>query len=97
MSTCMNPHCGKSNLRKCDVELDDRSGMLFCLGCYCMLHPGWKPEGPVVDVLPEGPEVSFNYEVSLSNLDGLKARVGYGDVNILFHAPMEQIKRFLGQ
>jgi len=97
MATCENTNCGKTNLRKTDVELDQELGKIYCTGCYCMLHPGWTPtvEGEIVSELVPPPEVS--YELSLSNRDGFRAKLGYGEVSIAFHAPMTDIKRALGQ
>ncbi len=96
MATCMNPLCGKTNLKKCDTERDHGSGLLFCVGCYCLIHPGWIPPAPLVsEALPEAPPVEFQYDFSLSSSDGFRARIGYGDINISFHAPMGEIKRVL--
>lgn len=95
MATCENPHCGKTNLRKADVELDVELRQILCAGCYCLRHPGWFPSGDLVSEVLQPMQLS--YEVSISSDDGLRARVGYGDVNVSFHAPMGEIKRVLGQ
>lgn len=95
MSRCENPNCNKDNLRKADVEFDEDRKMVLCHGCYALVHPGWLPPEEIVDLIPrEKPE--FKYEISLSKEQGLKARVAYGELAVSVHAPMDELKRYLG-
>lgn len=98
MAWCMNPECGKKNLRKTQVEFDDEAQQVLCFDCFARRHPGWYPKidtPAVVYPLPPGPP-AWDYEVNLSSRDGFRARVSYGDVTVGFHAPPNDLRRLFG-
>jgi hypothetical protein len=96
MAWCEN--CKKTGFRKEDVELDDSLRKILCHGCYALAHPGWMPPHEFVDVTETVSEVlpKLDYAVSFDSKDGLKAQVSYGELALRVHAPMEQIKKYLG-
>lgn len=90
--------CDKNNLRKADVEFCYDNRKVLCHGCYALAHPGWVPPQEFVDVTNTVDEVlpKVDYAVSFDSKNGLKAQVSYGDLAFQFHAPMAQIKKYLG-
>jgi len=96
MAWCQN--CNKDKLRKADVEFDEELRKILCHGCYVLAHPGWLPPEEYVDVTDPVAQVlpKVDYAVSLDSKNGFQAQVAYGDLSFRFHAPMEQIKKYLG-
>ena len=97
MAWCENQNCNRVGLTKSEVEFDDERRMLLCQTCFASAHPGWVPPVVVVDMRqPQSTGTRFDYEVKLSRQEGFSAKVSYGDLRLAFHAPMGELKRYLG-
>lgn len=105
MAWCQNQNCGKDGLRKDDIEFCEETRLILCHGCYALRHPGWAPPveefvdltdsvPKVVRRLPRDPRVGF--AIQISDGDGVRAQVSYGGATLSFHAPMAELKRFVG-
>lgn len=99
MAWCENPNCRKDGLRKADVEFDEDHKKVLCHGCYALHHPGWLPPAELVDCSVPDPATAkppITYEFSLTNTEGFKAKVVYGNTVLAFHAPMELLEKWMG-
>lgn len=102
MAWCENPDCQKQGLRKQDVEFCDDRHLVLCHGCYALAHPGWTPPPEYVDLsgyrqavsVPIQPKVGF--AIQISDQEGLKARLSYGNANVAVHIPMDDIRGMTG-
>jgi hypothetical protein len=97
---CENPNCGKTGLRKADVEFDDDSRLVLCHGCMTVVHPGWVPPEEFVDLTGVIPRVvrtesSFGMAIQVNDEDGIKAAFSYGGISLAIHVPNEDLKRLL--
>ena len=93
MAVCENATCGKTGLRKEDVEYDENLKLILCHGCYVQAHPGWMPPSEIIDLTADVP--ALGYAFSINNIDGFRARVSYGGASVSFHAPTEDIRKLL--
>lgn len=96
MAWCDNRNCGKTNLLKTDVEFDEELKMVLCHGCYCLRHPGWVPPTDTMPLPVAAGDPKLRYELRFTNEMGFAARIGFGDLVVSFHAPMQDIRRLWG-
>jgi hypothetical protein len=101
MAWCENPHCGKTGLRKADVEFDDESRRVLCHGCMTLIHPGWVPPNEYVDLTGFIPTVvrtepQFGMAIQINEQDGIKAAFSYGGMSLTLHIPNEDLRNMLG-
>lgn len=102
MAWCENEKCNKNGLRKSDVEFCDTTRKVLCHGCYLMVHPGWIPPYEFVDLTNEAVRAvrtptapQLGYAIQMSDQEGIKAQVSYGDISISLHIPNSEVTRFL--
>lgn len=91
MAHCQNENCKKDGLRKEDVEFCDVSKLILCHGCYALMHPGWKPPFEIVDLTDKRPSPKIGYALQISNEEGIKAKVSYGDISLSVHIPASEL------
>ncbi len=98
---CENQTCRRIGLTKAEVEKDQKSGLLLCLGCYSLSNPGWQPTaGTTAEIIPlpvrgnVGPKLG--YAVSLDSFRGFSAQVSFGDIALEFTVPQRSLEEFLG-
>ncbi len=102
MAWCQNPHCGKTGLRKADVEFDETTRMVLCHCCMTLTHPGWVPPVEFVDLTGAVPcvvksEPRFGMAIKINAQNGLDAAFSYGSVSVVVHVPDDSIKRWFGE
>lgn len=104
MAWCQNENCLKDGLRKADVEFCERTRKVLCHGCYSIVHPGWVPPHEYVDlsdVVPRvevmrTPEPRLGFAIQVTDKEGIRAQISYGDSHIAFVAPTPDIKKLFG-
>jgi hypothetical protein len=90
MPWCENSACGKTGLKPEEVEFDDDNKRILCKECFknrvTIIVRG--REQPV-----SGDEWPFSYELHVTSSAGIQAKVGVGDLSIMFGAPISEIKK----
>lgn len=99
---CENHTCRRVGLNKAEVEKDQKSGLLLCLGCYSLANPDWRPPpAPVTGEIVPFPstrpqEPAFDYTFSFDSFRGLSAQVTFGEVAFEVTVPQRALKGLLG-
>lgn len=95
MAWCMNPKCGRQGLSKMEIEFDDSTKSVLCHSCYLATHPEWTPDVPSVLYTRQQVvvEPAWNYEFHVTSRDGFAARIGFGSINLSFHAPEQELRK----
>ena len=99
MPWCQNPMCGKQNLKKEDVEFDERRQAILCTPCYTQANPEAGPAAKVLEMMPKsGPLVNGHevfYELALNSTEGIRAEIRYRDLSLQFKAAPDEIHSFI--
>ncbi len=88
MAWCENQDCLKDNLCKADVEFCGVTHKVLCHSCYEKIGVSGVYL-PTVD-----PKIGF--AIQISDSEGIKAKLSYGDAAITFQAPSTELKRLFG-
>jgi hypothetical protein len=89
MPWCENKECGKTGLKRDEVEFDEENQKVLCKECYekrQILVPAEEP----------GTAASWpvTYGIQFTNDGGVRAHVKMGLIGLEFKAPPEELKRF---
>lgn len=88
MPFCQNQDCGKTELKREEVEFDDEKKLVVCQECYAAEHG--------ITILPTmKPKVPVEYDISITSKGGVKAELKVGEVTFGLEASPAQIQKLL--
>jgi len=90
MPFCQNDNCGKKDLKKTQVEIDEETNKVVCLDCYTKKY-GVRRTVPVSLARDH-----VGWGLHLTSDRGLQAEVHVGDVQIQVSASNDELKEILG-
>ena len=91
MPYCENEGCGKKNLGRTEVEVDEATNKVICLDCHSRRYGIRKP---IPVRLADG---EIGWGIHLTSDKGLQAEVRVGEVQLQLTASNDDLKEILGR